>query len=339
MIRLFLLAACMMLAIGGDLHAQQIRKWNDNGRIVYADTSPSPGAREIGTVAVAKADAPASAGTGAKSTPNQAGVVEFFDGKVTIQRANGSQAAARVGQGVLEGDTISTAGDGAMHIDMTDGGVLAIKPNSSIRITQYQARGDANDRSYLNIFKGGLRSITGWIGKTQPANYKIMTPSATIGVRGTDHETHVVLPGSSDGEPGTYEKVHAGESVLKGAQGTLSVKPGATPGFLSHAGREAPRLFASAPAFLRAGRHDVRLEGRHEKVLRSFEQRREQRRQQLREAIQRRREAGPATDKAAARAARQERREERREERASHPHRALEARHEAMQGNHAASRH
>ena len=336
MCRLVLVAACLMFAIQSGLHAQQIRKWNDNGRIVYSDTSPSPTAREIGTVAAPQTSAPASSGLAqARSTSNQAGVVEFLDGKVSVIHANGSQEATVVGQKVMEGDTISTASDGEMHIDMTDGGVLAIKPNSSIKITQYQANGDANDRSFLSIIKGGLRSITGWIGKTQPANYKVMTPSATIGVRGTDHETHVVLPGSPDGEPGTYEKVHAGESVLQGAQGTMSVKPGANPGFLSHAGKEAPRLIAGAPTFLRAGKHDSRLQGRHDQVLRSFEQRREQRRQNLREAVQRRRDANPAPNKPAGKAALQERRDERQ----SNLHKTTEALREArqgLQGNHAA---
>jgi hypothetical protein len=292
----WLFAAALLLALPhAALQAQQIRKWNDNGRIVYSDVSPSPTAREVGAVAGAPNGAQAAPAAG----PNQAGVIEFYAGKVSITHGDGRPAAAAIGAKVLEGDAIATAGDGELHIDMTDGGVLAVRPNSQVQIASYQANGEASDHSVVNLITGGLRSITGWIGKSLAPNYRITTASATIGVRGTDHETTVIPAGSAVGEPGTYEKVYAGESVLQGAQGSVSVKPTTNPGYLSLAGKEAPRILPAAPAFLKAAPHDGRLQGRHDAVLRSYEQKREQRRQQVRESLQHRPQESPGGKAAA----------------------------------------
>ena len=276
--RQWLLAAALALAIPhATLHAQQLRKWIDNGRVIYSDVQPTPTAREAGAVSGTPNGAQAAAAR-APAGPSQAGVVEFFTGKVTISHGNGRPVATSVGAKVLEGDAISTAADGELHIDMTDGGLLAVRPNSQIRISQYRANGDAGDASVLSLVYGGLRSITGWIGKSLAPNARIVTPSATIGIRGTDHETYVVLAGAAVGEPGTYEKVYAGETVVQTAQGAVNVRPASNPGFASTSGRDAPRLLSSSPAFLSSARNDARLQGRHDAVMRSYEQKRELRR-------------------------------------------------------------
>jgi len=276
--RKWLLAAALVLAIPhASLHAQQLRKWIDNGRVIYSDVQPTPTAREAGAVSGTPNGAQAAAAR-PPAGPNQAGVVEFFTGRVTITHGNGRPVATSIGAKVLEGDAISTAADGELHLEMTDGGLLAVRPNSQIKISQYRANGDAGDASVMSLVYGGLRSITGWIGKSLAPNTRIVTPSATIGIRGTDHETTVVLPGSAVGEPGTYEKVYAGETVVQTAQGAVSVRPASNPGFASTTGREAPRLLSSSPAFLSSARSDARLQGRHDAVMRSYEQKRELRR-------------------------------------------------------------
>jgi len=285
----WLIAAALLLSFTHEtLQAQQMRKWSDNGRIIYSDVSPSPTAREVGAVSGTPNGAQAGSAPGkSAAAPNDAGVIEFIAGKVSVTHGDGRSAVTGVGAKIFEGDAISTAGDGELHIGMTDGGVLAVRPNSQLRIAQYQANGSPSDRSVINLITGGLRSITGWIGKAMAPNYRITTASATIGVRGTDHETWVIPAGSTAGEPGTYEKVNIGESVLQGAQGTVSVKPDGRAGYLSLAASEPPRLLAATPVFFAATRGDGRLQGRHDSVLRTLEQRRQQRLQQLRDATQR----------------------------------------------------
>ena len=53
----------------------------------------------------------------------------------------------------------------------------------------YDVAGAASDnRSALSLLKGAMRAITGYIGRSNRDGYRIETPTATIGIRGTDHE-------------------------------------------------------------------------------------------------------------------------------------------------------
>jgi hypothetical protein len=77
------------------------------------------------------------------------------------------------------------------------------------------------------LFKGGFRAITGKIGKKNKVNYRITTPVTTIGIRGTDHETYVVMPenAASSTPIGTYNKVNLGETSMTTEKGSVFVLP------------------------------------------------------------------------------------------------------------------
>ena len=38
----------------------------------------------------------------------------------------------------------------------------------------------------LNLLQGTIRVVTGWLGKVQPEQVKVITPTSVVGVRGTD---------------------------------------------------------------------------------------------------------------------------------------------------------
>jgi len=65
------------------------------------------------------------------------------------------------------------------------------------------------------------------IGRRNKSNYLVNTPTAKIGIRGTDHEPYYV-PSPAPGEtlpapPGTYNKVNVGETVIRTPGGTVVV--------------------------------------------------------------------------------------------------------------------
>jgi hypothetical protein len=258
----------------------QAKKWVEpDGRVIYSDTQPSATAKEASAVA----------GTGAASaTPatgggrNEAGKIELVEGTVTVVGADRARRAPKVGETLYEGDAILTDKDGELQAEMTDSGVIAVRPNTSMRINKYQANGDASDTSIFGLLKGSFRSITGWIGKTNPSNYQIHTPTATMGVRGTDHEPLVIPPGSTEGEPGTYDKVLAGGTFIQGKNGSVDVTPGKA-GFYPHSGSAKPRVLDQVPGFFRPTRNEGRLEGRNEKISQAFEQRRAERQKVIQE--------------------------------------------------------
>ena len=204
---------------------------------------------------------------------NEAGRIDLVAGAVTVVGADQKQRAPKKGEILFEGDSVVTHANGELHVELTDGGVLAVRPNTAIRITKYQANGEASDTSIFGLLKGSMRSITGWIGKTSPANYKIITPTATMGVRGTDHEPTVIPEGATEGAPGTYDRVHAGASFIESKNGRVEVAQGRAGFFAAH-GRDRPRVLDKVPTFFRPARNDARLAGRHAAIAATHEQRR-----------------------------------------------------------------
>lgn len=207
---------------------------------------------------------------------NEAGIIDLVEGGVTVTGPDRRGRAVRKGDALFEGDSIVTAADGELHANLTDGGVVAVRPNTQLRITRYQANGDAGDTSIFNLVKGSFRSITGWIARTNPAGYQIRTTTSTIGVRGTDHEpAHYPPPAPGERlehEPGTYDKVNDGESFIRHPKGEVALKPGQH-AFVHHNSLAAPRLLARAPAFY--DRHadiDKRAAARRDDLHRKFEE-------------------------------------------------------------------
>lgn len=159
-----------------------------------------------------------------------AGYVQFVSGDVQLTTAAGQAHGLKKGDAVNEGDTLSSAKGSTAQIKMQDGGLIAVRPETRLTFDsfKYSGKQDGSEQSFFSLLKGGFRAITGLIGQTNKSNYRITTPAATIGIRGTDHETFVVVPGSTlaaVAPVGTYNKVNLGETSLTTDKGTLFVLP------------------------------------------------------------------------------------------------------------------
>lgn len=190
-----------------------------------------------------------SGGTGlAPPAPSTIGSADVVIDRVTLRR--GGQPGVPLGRGdkLMQGDQIETGEAAEVHIVFDDGGYLALRPNSALRINRYVVTGDATDVASLTLINGALRSVTGWIGKLDPSRYRIAAGSATIGVRGTDHEVVLVRPqdSSPDAEPGVHDRVNEGATVVRNAGAVVNVEQGSA----AYAARGvAPVHRAAAPAF------------------------------------------------------------------------------------------
>ena len=167
---------------------------------------------------------------------------------------------------------------------------LTLRPDTLLKIDvyRYDAAGAASEnRSGLSLLKGALRAITGYIGRSNRDGYRIETPTATIGVRGTDHEPAYYPPPERgermEHEPGTYDKVNDGESFIRNPRGEVAVKPGQH-AFVHHNGRVAPRVLARAPVFYqRHAEIDRRAATHRTEFHRVFEEKHQQRLQEIRQ--------------------------------------------------------
>jgi hypothetical protein len=222
----------------------------------------------------------ATAAPAAGNPANSAGAVDLVEGDVQVFDPNHTRRTVKLKDAVNEGDSVVTGTDGEIHLNMQDGGYIAIRPNTVMQIMKYQANGNDDDTSVIGIVKGALRSVTGFIGKFNSKNTKIVTPTATIGIRGTDHETLVREDSDASGEAGTYDKVNAGGTFIQTKEGRTDVTPNSA-GFAPKAGNAAPRLLARVPSFFKPTRNEHLIEGKHAQIQSKLQQLREQRRQQV----------------------------------------------------------
>lgn len=197
---------------------------------------------------------------------NTAAKVVLAEGNVSIVDAVNQSNEVKVGDVISEGDLLITGNDGELHLQMDDGGYIALRPNTKMRFTSYQARGLDSDNSIISLFHGSLRAISGWIGKFNQPKYAITTPTATIGLRGTDHEPMVIPQGATDtdAEPGTYDKVNVGSSTITSSAGMTEIMSGQA-GFAGH-DRNVPRLLKDTPTFYRVHRNEKLLNGKHDAI-------------------------------------------------------------------------
>jgi len=257
--------------------------------------------------------------------PVVAGKVEFIEGIVQFYDRQRRARVPRAGDPVYEGDSIVTGTDGEVHFTLEDGGFIAVRPNTKMRIVNFRAQGDEEDKLNIGLLEGSFRSMTGWIARFSRGNYLIRTPTATIGVRGTDHEPFHIPEGSSLGEPGTYDKVNEGGTVLTTKYGRVEVTPGKS-GFAHLRRAEPPRALERPPAFFKPTRNEARFAGRQSEIQRSLQQRRDERRK----AIEQRRAPQREAQKAEARPAQKSRLEERNKA-LEQRRKAIEARQKAIQ--------
>jgi hypothetical protein len=262
-------------------------------------------------VTVAQTTAPAPAEKTVEV--NIAARIGLMEGDVTLYDAAKKKRAVKVGDHVSEGDNIVTGKDGELHLEMEDGGFISVRPNTKMRIVKYQAKGEESDSAIFGLLQGSFRSVSGWLGKYNRNNYMVKTPTASIGIRGTDHEPYVIPAGSTEGDPGTYDRVHEGGTVIKNAAGRTEVGASQS-GFVSHSKTDKPRVLKEHPKFFRAAKNDHVFKTKHAEVQARIEKRREDRRTAIREKIEQRK-AGAANQKVAQQKAMQDKREAAKQER------------------------
>jgi len=165
-------------------------------------------------------------------------------------RRNNAVQAAQEGAPLQAGDTLEAARGAELHARFDDGGYLAVRSGSSVRIDQYVAQGEATDVAAFALLRGALRSVTGWIGKIGGGQqYRITSNTATIGVRGTDHEVVLVPEESASGDlvAGVHDRVNEGATTITNARGRIDVAQGSA-GFAPRTG-ELPQLHPRVPGF------------------------------------------------------------------------------------------
>ncbi len=122
------------------------------------------------------------------------GLVKVSSGDVQIQRGT-NKLPATVGAGLQTLDVIVTGANGSAGITFSDNSLVSIGPNSIFAIEKYQF----DSTTYAGEFEGNLKqgrlaAVSGKMVKQSPESMKIRTPSAIMGVRGTEFLVQVDAP-------------------------------------------------------------------------------------------------------------------------------------------------
>jgi len=176
------------------------------------------------------------------------GTVQFVHGEAMALSAGGEDRILTRGDEIREGEVLVTGPDGAMQLQLNDGGLLALRANTEMSIDEYQYEQAEDDRSLFSVARGVFRKISGAIGQNEPASVRMQTPVATIGIRGTDFEGGF-LPEDNGDPAGAYLRVNSGRAWLGNEAGELDLRPGQA-GFVASS-HQRPQLLEQAPGLFR----------------------------------------------------------------------------------------
>ena len=174
------------------------------------------------------------------SVPSQAagpiGQVTHLSGTLTVKRADGSTKLFATKSEVQEGDTLSTEQETYARIKFADGAEVVLRPGTQLKVAAY-AYDEAKPQSdsiVMNMLKGGLRAVTGLVGRRNRDAVSFATTNATIGIRGT-HFGALICQNDCGGVPtatgkppenGLHLDVADGAIVVRNAAGTQQINSG-----------------------------------------------------------------------------------------------------------------
>lgn len=150
-------------------------------------------------------------------------------GEVVAFTPGGTPHTLREGSTVYVGEHVRAAASAEAVLKTGDAGIVAVRPGAEFVAESFAAEGKPSDRQILRLITGSLRVISGWIGQLNRNDHKVVTPQATIGIRGTDHEPYVLsaeLASSSGNREGTYDKVNRGGTTLDANGNNLDIDAG-----------------------------------------------------------------------------------------------------------------
>lgn len=141
----------------------------------------------------------------------------IFDSAGSVNIAAGSNALhpALEKDNIKSGMMIQTGEHSYAVLKFEDGEVISMEAGTTLVVKDYDYDPKHMDQSKLvfSMLGGGMRFVTGSIGKHNPMAFRLATPQATISVLGTDFVAVIT-------DKGLYSKVSSGRIRLTNAAGS-----------------------------------------------------------------------------------------------------------------------
>ena len=123
-------------------------------------------------------------------------------GQVEAERPDGSIRELARRAPVYEQDTVRTGARSRVQIRFNDGARMSLRPDTEMSYDEYRYQADQPQANLarMQLRRGGFRTVTGAIGSINRQAYRVDTPYAVIGIRGTDYGAAFVETGPSTGD-------------------------------------------------------------------------------------------------------------------------------------------
>lgn len=135
------------------------------------------------------------------------GQVQLILGQNASVQRDGQTHPLKKGDAIYAKDTLSTSSTTHLHLRMQDGAYLALHPSGSLTIECYQTQ--VPQCLKLDLQQGTLRTISGQASQDAPERFRLNTPIAAVGVRGTDFIT----------------QAHTAKTQVRVIQGAITLTP------------------------------------------------------------------------------------------------------------------
>ena len=167
-------------------------------------------------------------------TAKAVGRVMLLRGELAASELRGGSRKLALGAPVYEGDTLKSSDKSYAVVVFRDGGRITLQANSDFLIEKYKyEKATSEESATLRLLRGGVRVVTGLIGRFKHENYNFGVGGATIGIRGTGFDAWCNGPcaagsseyGATPGAPldGAGVYVWAGEVLFVAPGGSFTV--------------------------------------------------------------------------------------------------------------------
>jgi len=117
------------------------------------------------------------------------GLVKSVEGQAFVTRG-GETKDVVAGMEIKMGDIVKTGDGGSVGLIFSDDTIISMGPRTELAIEDYLFEPIEGKLAFIaKILRGTVSYLSGQIAKIAPESVKLITPAATIGVRGT----HVLI--------------------------------------------------------------------------------------------------------------------------------------------------
>ncbi len=126
------------------------------------------------------------AAAAARADDEWAGTVKAVTGTVTVER-DGKALPLGVGDKILPQDKLITGKDSHVAVTLRDDTLISTGADSQVALREFAFDAGTHDGNlFVAVLRGVTAMVSGLVAKANPQAMRVATPTATIGIRGTE---------------------------------------------------------------------------------------------------------------------------------------------------------